>query len=509
MPKLVLPVPETRESVLRPVVFDITRQLLKITGLSPQTRIVFPGDVDIDRQPGSTISDKELTNTFGANPKVTLDVEEDYEVDRILSTAVLRPENLFIFKDNRVDTYIKPAYSSTEMTINFRFRAADKVSAMRWRDDIKTRISMMRDEHLHDITYHYLIPKEYIVIMQEIHRLRENVAPYGEDFDTFFKNNLSKRASLLSNLNGAHQEWGVSEKQMRIVGWFDFEGAPEKGDHTGDDDSWTISFGYKFKYDKPIACVMSYPLVIHNQLLSRRFRPTEPNYQVEHHLRSYSHSAKCFGGFERMRDTQAVAALPGISIPVFDEFIPSSVQVKTLRVFTSLVTLDPAQPGLLFNLREISSTWKIDSEILEFMVAEREKLTVVYGTLFSLDLYRNADLLRAGALRVDEDLNVYSTIALSLRDQHHVRLAINTDLALISGGLDRLREWGSVIAKVIDAIDGSVLNGLGAPDLLGGRLMRKSYLDSAVELLNRTANDQIYQFNTVMSLMIEANKKEN
>jgi len=157
MPKLVLPVPETIESVTRPVVLDVVRQLAKYTAL-PEARIYFPGDMEKDRQPGTSISDDKLFNTFGSTPKITIEVDEDYEAERMLTSAVYRPENLFIFRDDRLETSIKPVYSSTEITINFRGRFMDKVAATRWRDDVRARVSMERQEFLHDMTYHYLIP---------------------------------------------------------------------------------------------------------------------------------------------------------------------------------------------------------------------------------------------------------------------------------------------------------------------------------------------------------------
>lgn len=513
MPKLVLPLQDTPESVTRPIIFDITRQLFKITGISSDTRIFYPGYMERDRQPGSTVRDSEVINTFGAGQKITIDVEENYEQDRILSSAVLRPENLFIFRDDRIETSIKPAYSSTEITINFRHRAIDRISALRWRDDIKTRISMMRDEHLHDLTYHYLIPAEFMIIMREIHRLRENVAGYGQDFETFFRENLTQRASLLSNFSGTHQEWGISEKQMRVIGWFEFEGAPEQGSREDEDDTWTIAFSYKFRYDKPIACVMQYPLVIHNQLLSSRYRPTESAYQVEHHLRSYSHSARNFAVFEKTRETAALSMQPGVSIPEFDEFIPASVLASTKRILTTLVTVDPADPRLLLNLNDLGKTWSLNPVILELLKQEHADLGTDYGTIFGLQLYRGIDRLPSGTLSVDADLNVRSTIDLSLRQYYHVRLSLLTDMSALPQHVwDRLRENGPALSIILAAVNPNVSTLLPAPNLLGGKYMPRDYLSKAIDIIDRArlskSDQQIRQFNTVMTLFVQANMRE-
>lgn len=513
MPKLVLPLQDTPESVTRPIIFDLTRQLFKITGISPDTRIYYPGYMEKDRQPGSTIRDGEVINTFGAGQKLTIEVEENYDQDYILSTAVLRPENPFIFRDDRIETSIKPSYANTEVTINFRYRAIDRIAALRWRDDMKTRVSMMRDEHLHDLTYHYLIPKEFVIIMHEIHRLRELVDGYGEDFDTFFKNNMTQKASLLSNFSGTHQEWGIGEKQMRVLGWFDFEGAPEQGSREDEDDTWTIAFSYKFRYDKPVACVMQYPLVIHNQLLSSRYRPSSTAYQLEQHRRSYSHSGKGFSMFDKTRDTAQFSMQSGIAIPDFDEFLPSSVLTSTKRVFTTLVTIDPANRRFLLSLLDLGRTWSLNPLIVNFLKAEAPYLTKDYGTIFGLQLYRGADRLPDAMLTIDSDLNVTSTVDLPLRHYYHVRLSLLTDLSALSEETRaRLREHGPALAAILHAIDPAVWSQLGYPNLLGGKYMPKDYLNKAIDVIDRAtlskSDQQIRQFNTVMTLFVDAKNKD-
>jgi hypothetical protein len=112
---------------------------------------------------------------------MSLVVTEEYLADRMLVNVAFRPENNFVFRDDRLDTSICPMYSSTRVTISFKYRAKDKTEAIRWRDDIRNRTSMNREHFLHDITYHYLVPLEQIVILKEIHRMREAGAPDGEE----------------------------------------------------------------------------------------------------------------------------------------------------------------------------------------------------------------------------------------------------------------------------------------------------------------------------------------
>lgn len=466
MPKILLTVPETNESVTRPIVLDITRQLFDITGISHGTSIFYPGDLEKTMQPGSSFGHTGDINTLPFSARVSVEVEEIYEMDKIGTTATMRPENLFIFRDDRIETLIKPAYSATDVVLSFKYRAVDKVTATRWRDDIRAKISMMRDVYLHDITYHYLIPPEFLVILKEIHTLRETVDGYGETYDDYFRANATQRASVLTTLAGTRGAWGISEKQMRIVGWFDFEGGPELGSREDEGDTWTISFSYKFKYDKPIACVMFYPLMIHNQLIGQKYRPSEGVYEVENHVRSYSLSALHFNEFEKGKRIQNIQK--GIAIPAYDEFIPGNVVTSTIRLFTALTSVDETS-NVLMNMCELGDI-ELHPEIIKFMVTEAPYMSKSYDSIFSLSLYQSVDLLDDNMVKIDSALNVSSVNTLSLRSYYHIRLSIVSNLFLLKKeALDRLRENGVVLGLILEMID-PTLRGKGLlPTIIGSR----------------------------------------
>jgi hypothetical protein len=509
MPKLLLPVPETLESVTRPVVYEITRDIFKATGLPEDTLIYYPGDLEKTYQQGSAVSPQTDGVKLPFTSQVTVEVEEMYETERILSTAVMRPENLFIFRDDRIETGIKPAYSPTDVTITFRYRALDKTAATRWRDDIRMRVSMMRDLRLHNVSYHYLIPEEFLVILKEIHRLREVQGGYGEDYDTYFKANLTQRASILTNLAGKQPSWGISETQMRIVGWFDIpDNVPELGSKEDDGDTWTVSFSYKFKYDKPAECVMFYPLMIHNQLIT--YRPSESIDTPELHQRSYSMSAKNFSQFEAGHNLAPMLVRDGLSIPDFDEFIPGAVIPKTQRIFTALTSITPEDTRSLMNLGELG-TWDWDDDVLAFLKTEAPYMTRTYMSIFCLSLYKNEALLSDRLVQVNSALDVTATQALSIRDYFHVRLSLVTDLSLLSADAkERLRNNGGVFLKLVDALDSNLKNTDCWPRILSGNYISRADFECVVDCLNPVTisqgNRQVYQHSTVMTLFIDAHR---
>ncbi len=521
MPKILQTVPETVESVLRPVVLEIARDVLRVIGQDEKTPIQFPASMDVMKQPGSSIESRgDTTVTTGTNNKLTIDVEEGYEQDRLLSTAVFRPEELFIFRDDRIEVNIRPVYSSTDMTLNFRYRAVDQVAAKRWRDDARARISREQTERLHKVSYHFLIPLSFMAILQELHRMREAVAPYGEEFEHYLRTNATQRLTYLTTQAGTGGQWAVAETQLRIVGWFDFvDAGPQKGEKEDETDTNTVQFAYHFKFDQPIACQMHYPLMVHNQLVDQKFRPTKKDQveRVETHHRNYSHSAKSFAYFEKGRQfgPSITAPQPGVQVPDFDEFIPASVPTKTLRLATILTSIDTSEGGAnrkyLLDLKDFSRKWKIDADVLKYMRSAHDKLGKSKACVLKVDLYENHSLVREGALTVDEELRVFTTAEPSLRNYYHVRLSLALDWASC-GDMDNLREHGPALCKLAKAISPAIKGCCCSSDkgLLGGYLVTRACLKCIIDeidaLIIGRGDQQIYQFNTVETLFVETER---
>lgn len=144
MPKLLLAVAEAYDSVTRAVSCDVTRQLFAWTGLPADTPILYPSAHGTVQQPGSELLQEALKTELAFNDQVSVEVDEIIEQDRILSTAVQYPDKLFIFRDPRVETILKPVYSSTEIAINFKFSSIDEVNAKRWREQMRVHNQVIR-----------------------------------------------------------------------------------------------------------------------------------------------------------------------------------------------------------------------------------------------------------------------------------------------------------------------------------------------------------------------------
>jgi hypothetical protein len=469
MPNISLPIEDMHDSVERPVVFSIVREILELTELSDKTPISFYDDEQKSAQLGSLInSDPSRVNKWPFDERVRIEVEEDFDPASMLTIHTQQPENIPVFLDDTLGIVIKPIYSPTKVVINFNYRARDKNQAMKWRNHIRAKTAMYRDINMHEISYHTHLQEELFVIVKELHRLRENVAGYGESFDTYFAQHLSDKASIKTNLGGQAVLWGVEERQIRIQGIFDFEGAPEKGEKDGSNDAWAISFSYKFEYQKPIMFNMTYPIVVHNQVLSKSYRPTEKAYRVEDQNRSFSLSGRAYNKFESDTKVLSYRGNDGISIPNFDEFRPATILPSTVNVLTCLVTIDTSggNPRKLMNLNELGDTG-LNAAVLNFIkTVEYPFMGKDYHSVFSLSLYKHTSLHQTGSLMIDTNLDIYSTFDLDLRKNYRIRFGLVTNFSYLrKEAIDRIKDYPGMGDIIIGAIDSSIGKYASHPDI--------------------------------------------
>lgn len=449
MPNIRITVPNTKESVLRPVVLDIVRQLEWLTQIGTKTPITYPDEHETPYQPGSTIDDPEhAQGALHTNSRIAIEVDEDYDPANIYSTAVAQAEHRPIFMDDFIGVTMKPIYSPTNVKINFKYKAKSKTAAMRWRDDIRVRTSSMRDVNLHSVSYHYLIPEQMIDILKEVHKLREAQGGYGEDWANYMAGNSSTRITRIANMSGSQSSLGVAEKQARIVGYFDFEYAPEKGEKEGDEPTWTTTFTYSFRFDKPLEINLKYPTVIHNQVLSLKYRPQSESFDEDQQWRSYSMSAEAFKEFEIQDEhfNKIAGYRKIIAIPKFDEFLPEMQPSGTYGVFSALCQITNENKKELTNLRELVDV-NLHPSILKFIdESEWSYMTKPYQSILNISLFRGFHLADSRAITMDQSLNISSVADLNIRVSNRIMMFIVDDISLLSAdAIRRLRNYPEVI----------------------------------------------------------------
>ena len=456
MPNISITLPENSQSITRPVIFDIISQVEEITKIDKNTKIFYPGDTQRMQTPGSDIdSDTERFASFNTDRINFIEVEEDYDKDSLATTAVSRVEHIAIFDDPSLRVRICPIYGKSSVTINFSYRCPSKTEALRWRDDMRIRISQMRDINLHSIHYHYPVPLQYLVILKRIYELRENTEAYGQSFQEYVMSFSGQKMVLTSDLVNKDTRLVIPEVQSRIVGMFDFDAIPNKIERDETNGVYTIAFSYKFEYEKPIGCNMRYPVMIHNQLLPAYCVDfTDDAYDLDKVNKSFPLSLYALNAFET--DTIMNGRVNSdyiLRIPSFDDFIIKQVYPGTGTVFLALCAVDEDKKTLC-NLNELGEII-LDNDIMTFIrESEYPYITKLYHSILHVGLYRNEFLTDTRSLTCDNSLNIKATNELNLRNQHRIRLSIVCDLTMLTKeALERLKRYPKAFVKIIAAIN--------------------------------------------------------
>jgi len=457
MPNVTLTLPEVEQSISRPIIFDIIKQVNEITKIDKSTKIFFPGDIQKMQTYGSDIDKSgDRFPIFNTDRYTFIDVVDDYDLDTLASTAVTSNEHIPIFLDNKLQVRISPIYATSNVTINFKHSVPSKTEALRWRDDMRTRASMARRTNLHKISYHYLLPEEILKVLKEVYDARENKLGYNQTFAEYVTSYASDRLTVVGDLIGSESRLAISETQFRIVGLFDFEGLPDKPEKDDGTGNWIISFSYKFNYEKPISCNMKYPIMVHNQLLSPEYTYFTNKTYMPHVIdKSASMSIGAFSEFEldqTLRNTINTNAI--IRLPNFDDYIIPVTPRGTATGILALCEVDETDNKTLLNLNELGDI-VFDNDILDFIrESEYPYCCDIYKSIITISLYRNNTLVSNNSIECLTDLTIKAKVDLDIRNQYRLRIGLVTDLTLLSKeAISRLLKFPKAFIKIIAVLN--------------------------------------------------------
>lgn len=509
MPKLQRPIPESDQAIVRPIVIGLIQEvLIDRMALPSDMQINYPGYTEAVPQPHGFISNKYEPNRFPTSDKIKVEVTENYVEDWLPSVATNTPEQIPLFLNRDLEVEMRPIYSSMELRFAITYRAKGKTDARRFYDRMMLNIPNREDTWLHTLNFHFSMPAAFEVILKEIHRMTEAVDGYGDDWDTFLAKWVNPRYGRLTDQAGKNTLGVFSETQQRCIGFWDLSTVPDFGGKQNETDIWEIEIPYVLRYEKPKDVYLSYPIVIHNQVV--KYREKAGFQRLSDHQTTRTWSMKHLQSFEAMENVgKRDSDFPGRYFPLFDEFMPRMVAENTKRVFTTLVLLDTdptsADPLKLMNVLDLEEEqfgMILSPCIKEFMASEREFITKARRSALHLGLYMGRELMDPKFIEMDEDLNIRLTQPMPLRRYYHIRFGLTTDLTYIDPAAQaRLRAKPCAMEHIIDYIlpEGKPRP---VPDVAGGVVTEPSYEDISETLKGRrrTRGMKTVQFTNLNAL---------
>jgi len=450
MSKFALDLSDTYETIIRPISLDIIEAIKRSTGIPKNTRIIFADEGNKPINNGSSLDDSTTDAIFDHGDSINLRVSALYTPESMLTSAVYQKEHLEVFTDHKLGIHLTPVYGETELTMTVQYRAESKSAAERWQAGIKRKVAVGLKESIHDVDYHYLIPKHMLVMLVEFHELREQQAGYGEALQEYFQAHQSPKLTSLSNLAGNATTVGVRETQRGIVGYYSFDDIPEL--EQGESGSnWIAEFTYKVKFDRPTSMVIDYPLVIHNQLIPSKYIDLEADYNLK--LSTYLAGMTRYNFNHMLENRPEVGSgISGYSIPCFDNWLPTQIIPSTTTVARILLGLSPDNLTSVMSLTEMGD-FAFDDIIVEYMKDVQQKLFLSGEAALMVNLYSGELIVDSTKLSIDEDLNITVSDDLDLRNIYHVRVSIANDWSRLSAkAIDYLRSHGTLCNLLLSSL---------------------------------------------------------
>lgn len=448
MPTVSVDIRDTYISIVRPVALEIISDIKRISGIEASSKINLLGATGKALQPTTTIDLPSSDETSTSDMMLQIEVTEEFPEGSTLTTVVERRDSPPCFLDPALGVRIKPAYNRSEFTLNIKARFPDRVSAVKFRNEFKRHTTQGRRTNTHKVTYSYAIPEELLIILGAIHRLREKQAGYGDDLTTWIGNNLSYAATTLTNRAGANPLLTISQTQNNIIGRFDILVTPEPAEVDRERGTWEISFIYKFSMDVPAIAVMEYPLIVHNQMLNSRWRPSETPDSIEKSLNDLTLTQYAYEDLRKTYPGQK-RGLPGISYPAFDDWYSGIIQPAYAEMIRIAITLDPTDLKLILNLNDLGD-FVLDPLLISFLTERPGNVVLNKQSVIKANLYAGTNPVEDGTLEVLDDLTIRSKVDLDLRTVYHLTLTILVDLtALPSNVIDDLRTHGLLVITIL------------------------------------------------------------
>lgn len=461
MPVVSLTLSGIDQSVERPALIDIIHQVEDIAKIDRNTRIMFPGDININQTAKSSIDEEnDRRAIFTSDRYLHIEVESEYEEGVLGATAIHQKEHIPVFHDPEVDVALWPIYLPTEYTIQFRYQTISKTEAMRWRDDMRARISQMRDTNLHSITYHFLLPDELLELLLAVYDCKVRLASDKYTALQYIDQHSTNRLLITSDLTNKNRAFAISETQTRILGQFDFSPLPEKIEREDGSGAWICSFAYKFKFDRPALMGCRYPVLVYNQILPAKYVTFLNQNQNDDQSKMLSRpkSLEALSMFEVTNQLEHnVNIYVPYRIPDFDE-LRSRTSIAGYGNFLSVLTqIDENDRRGLFNLTDLDP-YRLDDDILEFIrESEYPFIHHAYQSVIHVGLYEGGSFKADRMIRCDNQLNLTTAIDVDLKKMYHVVFSLLVDLPYLhQSAIDRLRRYPKVFKKIIECINESL-----------------------------------------------------
>ena len=427
MPQKIIPLPDVYETIIRSVAVDAVRQIADVMQLPPETKVYLPGRAEAVPMNDGTFGVCSAGNSvyYDAEERVVVTYDELAEENFTLSTAVYNDENFPVFVNDTQGITIRPVRRFVDFRIDIEYQAPSVVVAQRWLDDQRIRYSAGGAELTMSLEYHYNVPDAIIGLLKGLYdTVQGSCWPTELSFKEWLELYWVQPTTDMVTLANTKPVLTVKERQVDVVGWFDFTSTPETpqrvSDNTG---AYQATFSFICRYDRPTHLRVNYPLLMNQRPIPKVFResPIYQNYQQNDRKMTVLR-----GNLESSVVMPQGRVYPYIQYPEIDDWYTDEIPSHRFTFFNGLLSLDSCDMTKLMDLSKLGDH-RLNPYWLEFLLTMGTE-AIAEGSLFEIRLYQNDQRLRIPLTIEPNTLNVRTAEPLNPEKQYHLQVSLVTNL---------------------------------------------------------------------------------
>lgn len=439
---------ETNRSILSSVYYKIIDDIAEVIKLPKDSLVILYKDDEIaltDARPNISINNKINTPTTTTKRRIQATITEDYNEDHLDTTAVHQQEFYPIFFDPSISASVAPIYIQTDINISFSYITPSLSEANRIRDDIRLRLSQTRNISHHEVEYSIIIPRVVEDFIADVHSLKSRM--YPQELIEYFLEHSTKRLYPITDLsNKENTRLAIQEKQIRILGFFNFSSMPEKVEKEQESSTYKLNFTYSFSLSIPKAMSIRYPVMICNKVMPNKYVEfieqhkinAKREYKLNHNYIGTSMANLSHFEAHRQLENRVDINVP-INIPLFDDFALRQGHKGYGILVSMLPEVNETDKKTLLNLKELDP-WYIPDSLLNCIAnEERIYMTSPYSSFLYLGLHQEDRHYDNSVLTLDSDMTIRSKVTLDLRKPVRVTLSMCIDMStLLPAAIERI-----------------------------------------------------------------------
>lgn len=511
MPVLYTPLEEHHKTILKSCFFSVIEDIKQALQIPKDTIVSMHRGVEVSRTDNRTnVSVREDSNVPAtvSQRRILANVTDNYDEDSLSSTVVSQQDTYPVFHDPDVDVSCYPVYVKTQVKIDLQYVCGSKTEALKVRDGFRIKLSQGANILHHEVEYNVLLPEPVQEFIADVYDLKNRL--YPQSLEEYFLSHATKRVHRITDMaNAGNAKIAVHERQVRIVGAFDFSGEPPEVEQNPETNSYKITIPYSFSLDVPRGMCMKYPPMVCNRLMPSKYlsfieeRKVKTREEYSRNLGA-THSLAALSHFEAHRQIgmQVQEKLP-LNLPLFDEFHERTGHRGYVITASFLTDVDESNCKGLLNLRELGDFY-LDETLLQFIAGgERQWIVNPYMSPFYLAVHQAERHFNNNILEIDTELNVRSKVKLSLLKPVRITLGVCLDTSALNPTvLPRLIERKDIFLLYLSELVRGITNYRAEFSLMGVSLptFYRNFVLVLSDAVNREDSEFVKEFMRIFVL---------